>query len=141
MLSFALYMKGRPKQTVLNIIIFKDFYFFSCFEVLIVVRRTIGLVRDYMYIFEFTWFYLGFLICHAHTTNTIRKTLVKYLKSLTEKIFTITFDNCTPNDIDVDILLEKLQPSKPILGGFFCIINVVHIFWIWLFKFRWFENN
>lgn len=54
-----------------------------------------------------------------HNKDTISKALVIYLKSfnLDEKVSTITVDNCTTNDAVMDVLREKLAPSKLILGG------------------------
>ncbi|XP_057525526.1 zinc finger BED domain-containing protein RICESLEEPER 2-like [Amaranthus tricolor] len=55
----------------------------------------------------------GFLYLPCpHNKYTISKTLVECLKSFNwdEKISTITLDNCTTNDVVVDVLLEKLKP-------------------------------
>ena len=68
-----------------------------------------------------------------HNKYTISKTLVECLKSfnLDEKISTITLDNCTTNDAVVDVLLEKLQPSKLMLYGSFlhmrCCAHILNL--------------
>ncbi|XP_057543992.1 zinc finger BED domain-containing protein RICESLEEPER 2-like [Amaranthus tricolor] len=61
----------------------------------------------------------GFLYLPCpHNKYTISKILVECLKSfnLDENISTITLDNCTTNDVVVDVLLEKLQPSSLCYG-------------------------
>lgn len=68
-----------------------------------------------------------------HNKYTISWTLVECLKSfnLDEKISTITLDNCTTNDVVVDVLLEKLQPSKLMLYGSFlrmrCCVHILNL--------------
>uniref|UniRef100_A0A803MEQ0 BED-type domain-containing protein n=1 Tax=Chenopodium quinoa TaxID=63459 RepID=A0A803MEQ0_CHEQI len=54
-----------------------------------------------------------------HNKESISKALVKCLKSfnIDEKVSTITLDNCTTNDAVVDVLREKLNSSKLIMGG------------------------
>lgn len=68
-----------------------------------------------------------------HNKESLSKALVECLKSfnLDEKVSTITLDNCTTNDVVIDVLREKLNSSKLIMGGTFlhmrCCAHILNL--------------
>ena len=71
-----------------------------------------------------------FYVPCPHNASSISKALVECLKSfnLDEKVITITLDNCSTNDVVMDVLQEKLNSTKLVWEECICICVVVPTF-------------